>query len=174
MEIFVLTKKLWPSLNTFWCKIWPFSLKIRFSDIFFETAHQICLKLRQKLGTIAWIIEWQCCVRENSCFIIHLLSFLQLWDWPPLFFYVFFLFSRLHETSALRACLCYFDPKKLLWPSWGHFNPPKMLRNPLRYWFLKVIRFCLKFTLWVIWWCWFHFWCYFHPKKLLWPPRGAF
>ena len=36
---------------------WPifaiFSQKIRFSDIFFETAHQICLKLGQKLGTIA-------------------------------------------------------------------------------------------------------------------------
>ena len=30
-----------------------FRSKIRFSDIFFETAHQICLKLGQKLGTIA-------------------------------------------------------------------------------------------------------------------------
>ena len=30
-----------------------FSQKISFSDIFFETAHQICLKLGQKLGTIA-------------------------------------------------------------------------------------------------------------------------
>ena len=30
-----------------------FSQKIGFSDIFFETAHQICLKLGQKLGAIA-------------------------------------------------------------------------------------------------------------------------
>ena len=30
-----------------------FSQKIRFLDIFFESAHQICLKLDQKLGTIA-------------------------------------------------------------------------------------------------------------------------
>ena len=36
--------------------------------------------------------------------------------------------------------------------------------------FLKVVRFCWKFALWVIWWCWIHFWCYFDPKKLLWPP----
>ena len=36
---------------------WPFlaifSQKIRFLDIFFEFAHQICLKLGQKLGTVA-------------------------------------------------------------------------------------------------------------------------
>ena len=36
---------------------WPifaiFSLKIRFLDIFFETVHQICLKIGQKLGTAA-------------------------------------------------------------------------------------------------------------------------
>ena len=30
-----------------------FSQKIRFLDIFFESAHQICLKLGQKLGTVA-------------------------------------------------------------------------------------------------------------------------
>ena len=30
-----------------------FATKIRFLDIFFETAHQIFLKLRQNLGTIA-------------------------------------------------------------------------------------------------------------------------
>ena len=36
--------------------------------------------------------------------------------------------------------------------------------------FLKVVRFCWKFALWVIWWCWIHFWCYFDPKKLLWSP----
>ena len=30
-----------------------FSLKIRFLDIFFETAHQIFLKLGQNLGTVA-------------------------------------------------------------------------------------------------------------------------
>ena len=30
-----------------------FATKIRFLDIFFETAHQICLKLGQNLGTIA-------------------------------------------------------------------------------------------------------------------------
>ena len=30
-----------------------FRSKIRFSDIFFESAHQICLELGQKLGTLA-------------------------------------------------------------------------------------------------------------------------
>ena len=30
-----------------------FSQKIRFLDIFFESTHQICLKLGQKLGTVA-------------------------------------------------------------------------------------------------------------------------
>ena len=30
-----------------------FSQKIKFLDIFFESAHQICLKLGQKLGTVA-------------------------------------------------------------------------------------------------------------------------
>ena len=34
-------------------KFGHFYSKIRFSAIFFETAHQICLKLGQKLGTIA-------------------------------------------------------------------------------------------------------------------------
>ena len=34
-------------------KFGHFRSKIRFSDIFFKTAHQICLKLGQKLGTIA-------------------------------------------------------------------------------------------------------------------------
>ena len=34
-------------------KFGHFRSKIRFRDIFFETAHQICLKLGQKLGTIA-------------------------------------------------------------------------------------------------------------------------
>ena len=38
----------------FWAFFGPkFCSKIRFLDIFFETAHQICLKLGQKLGTIA-------------------------------------------------------------------------------------------------------------------------
>ena len=39
--------------------------------------------------------------------------------------------------------------------------------------FLKVIRFCWKFALWVIWWCWIYFWCYFDPKNCLWPPTGG-
>ena len=38
-----------------------FSRKIRFLDIFFEFAHQICLKLGQKLGTVA-MNQGQCCV----------------------------------------------------------------------------------------------------------------
>ena len=53
MNFFVLTKNLGHFWALFWSKIWPFSLKIRFSDIFFETTHQICLKLGQKLGTVA-------------------------------------------------------------------------------------------------------------------------
>ena len=42
----------WPSC--FWCYWFPvcFCSIIRFSDIFFETAHQIWLKLGHKLGTI--------------------------------------------------------------------------------------------------------------------------
>ena len=54
MTIFVLTKKPGPFLNPiFGPKFGHFCSKIRFSDIFFESAHQICLKLGQKLGTIA-------------------------------------------------------------------------------------------------------------------------
>ena len=53
MKIFVLTKNLGHFWTLFWCKIWPFSLKNQFSDIFFEIAHQICLKLGQTLGIIA-------------------------------------------------------------------------------------------------------------------------
>ena len=52
MKIFVSTK-IRPFSGPFWLKNWPFSLKIRFLDIFFETAHQICLKLGQKLETVA-------------------------------------------------------------------------------------------------------------------------
>ena len=37
----------------FWSKFGHLCSKIRFLDIFFETAHQICLKLGRKLGTIA-------------------------------------------------------------------------------------------------------------------------
>ena len=50
---FCSDKKSGSFFDPFWSKIWPFLLKIRFSDIFFESAHQICLKLGQKLGTIA-------------------------------------------------------------------------------------------------------------------------
>ena len=65
----------------------------------------------------------------------------------------------------------YFDPKKLLWPPWGHFNSLKYY-EPLWYWFLKVVRFCWKSIHWVFRRCWIHFWCYFDPQKLLWPFRG--
>ena len=54
MKIFVLTKKSGPFFTLFLSKIWPFLLqKSGFLDIFFETAHRICLKLGQNLGTIA-------------------------------------------------------------------------------------------------------------------------
>ena len=54
MTIFVLTEKSGPFFDPFFGpKFGHFCSKIRFLDIFFETAHQICLKLGQKLGTIA-------------------------------------------------------------------------------------------------------------------------
>ena len=53
MKIFVLTKKSGPFFYLFCSKIWPFSLKKNILNIFFETAHRICLKLGQNLGTIA-------------------------------------------------------------------------------------------------------------------------
>ena len=52
MKIFVL-KKNWGHFWTLLVQNLTISLKIRFSDIFFETAHRICLKLGQKLRTIA-------------------------------------------------------------------------------------------------------------------------
>ena len=45
-----------------------FSQKIRFLDTFFESAHQICLKLGQKLGTIALNHQMAVLCLENSCF----------------------------------------------------------------------------------------------------------
>ena len=49
MKIFVLTKKSAPFLNPFFGpKFGHFCSKIRFSVIFFENVHQICLKLGQK------------------------------------------------------------------------------------------------------------------------------
>ena len=54
MKFFVLTKKLGPFLDPFFGpKFGNFRSKIKFLDIFFETTYQICLKLGQKLGTIA-------------------------------------------------------------------------------------------------------------------------
>ena len=53
-ENFCPDKKIWAIFGPFFGpKFGHFRSKIRFSDIFFETAHQICLKLGQKLGTIA-------------------------------------------------------------------------------------------------------------------------
>ena len=54
MKIFILTKKIGVIFGPlFGPKFGHFRSKIRFSDIYFETTHQICLKLGQKLGTIA-------------------------------------------------------------------------------------------------------------------------
>ena len=54
MKIFVLTKKKQRHFGPFFGpKFGHFRSKIRFLVIFFETAHQICLKFGQKLGTIA-------------------------------------------------------------------------------------------------------------------------
>jgi hypothetical protein len=53
-EIFVLPKKIGAILGPiFGPKIVHFRSKIRFWGIFFKTVHQICLKLGQKLGTVA-------------------------------------------------------------------------------------------------------------------------
>ena len=49
-------------------KFGHFRSKIRFSDIFFETARQICLKLAQKLGTIALNHQMAVLVWENFYF----------------------------------------------------------------------------------------------------------
>ena len=60
-------------------------------------------------------------------------------------------------------------------PLGGFFAPQNVKKSPLWGDLLKVVRFCWKFALWVIWWCWIHFWCSFDPKKILWPlPRGVF
>ena len=54
MKIFELTKKLGPFFGPFLVQnLAILAKKIRFSDISFETAHQICLKLGQNLGIIA-------------------------------------------------------------------------------------------------------------------------
>ena len=54
MKIFVLPKKSGPFLGPFFGpKIGHFRSKIRFLDIFIETAHQIYLKLGQNLATVA-------------------------------------------------------------------------------------------------------------------------
>ena len=53
-ENFCSDKKIWAIFGPFFGPNFVHSRsKIRFSDIFFETSHQICLKLRQKLGTVA-------------------------------------------------------------------------------------------------------------------------
>ena len=52
-ENFCSNKKIGAIFGPFLVQISPFSLKLWFPDIFFETAHQICLKLGQKLGTVA-------------------------------------------------------------------------------------------------------------------------
>ena len=53
-EIFCSDKKIGAIFGPFFGpKFGHFCSKIRFLDIFYETAHQICLKLGQKLGTVA-------------------------------------------------------------------------------------------------------------------------
>ena len=38
--------------------------------------------------------------------------------------------------------------------------------------FLKVVGFCWKFVIWVIWWCWFHFDVILTPKSCCDPLGG--
>ena len=69
MKIFVLTKKTAPFLDPFLVQnLAIFAQKIKFSVIFFETTHQICLKLGQKLGTVALNHQMTVLCLENSCF----------------------------------------------------------------------------------------------------------
>ena len=49
-------------------KNWQFSLKNQVLDIFFKSAHQICLKLGQKLGAVALNHLLAVLCLGNSCF----------------------------------------------------------------------------------------------------------
>ena len=92
-------------------------------------------------------------------------------------FVTFYNFINYKQTSSMKAMDCFYFSlshccsmilrqcsvlKNSSSPLGGGFFAPKNV--------LKVVRFCWKFALWVIWWCWIHFWCYFDPKKLLWSP----
>ena len=84
------------------------------------------------------------------------------------------LLSLYFPNAAINFSNCWYEnyPYGFLWENHsvyagkilvrtlgGIFNPKNV--NPLRWCFLKVVGFCWKFALCVIWWCWIHFWCYF-------------
>ena len=80
---------------------------------------------------------------------------------------ILMIFSQVLDIIALNDLASVLCTENSSYPPWGGaFLPPKMSKiPPMIVVFLKVIRFCWKFALWVIWWCWIHFWCYFDPKK---------
>ena len=99
-------KKSGPFLDPFGPKFGHFCSKIRFSDIFFESAHQICLKLGQKLGTIDLNHRMRVlCLRKLlfrsifgskiHCLWWHYMVFGCFWSFSskPLMFLVFLLFE---------------------------------------------------------------------------------
>ena len=88
MKNFVLTKKQRHFGPFFGPKFGHFRSKIRFSVIFFESAHQISLKLGQKLGTIA--LNRRMAVLCLGKFLLLLLLLFLKRDWPLLFLCVFF------------------------------------------------------------------------------------
>ena len=89
-------------------KFGHFCSKIRFLDIFFESANQICLKLGQKLGTIALNHQMAVLCLGKFLLLLLLLLFLKLWDWPPLFLCVFLIWSPPRDLSIARLLLLFY------------------------------------------------------------------
>ena len=88
--IFCPDKKIWAIFGPFFGpKFGHFCSKIRFSDIFFETTHQICLKLGQKLRTVALNHQMAVLCLGNFIFspfwpflgdnTLHVVTFIWFW-----------------------------------------------------------------------------------------------
>ena len=100
--IFCSDKKIGAIFGPFFGpKFGHFGSKIRFSDIFFETAHQICLKLGQKLETNGL---------NHRMTVLCLRKFLFWPFWP-------FLGQKYITCDAIYmvlGCFCLFSSKPLM------------------------------------------------------------
>ena len=71
-----------------------FSQKIRFLDIFFQFAHQTCLKLGQKLGTVALNHLMAVLWFKNTLHVVTLYGFGRFWPFyskPLISLFIFFI-----------------------------------------------------------------------------------